>query len=269
MHLCGSRLGSLKGCCRTKLKDFFQGSFNPPGSLNDAIIVTARIFFFEGVSQDRAEELLTQYINDLPTEALKCSTRLAEGQFDLLQKDIRRMVATAYDGNSGQNNIGQSNEKLKISVERWSRTGFRFSDKATWGKGLAIISVDQIKWTEDDCSAIEAYLGPVLKKGKERVLEVAEGMVKLAAVKYASENGISYGFWQSFMENNFNIACGNRNKIRAILDAAIKLGLIQVHIKYMRGFATVYRPGKRVLWHHDSTEDKQKEEMKPNETQPI
>ena len=253
-----SRLGSLKGCCRKKLTEFFQGTFNPPGSLNDVLIVAARILFFEGVSQDRAVELLTQYISDLPPTARKCSKRLAPGRFALVEKDILRDVTAAYDGNSGQKKIEESNEKLKLTVERWSRIGFRLSDKATWAKGLAKTSVEQIAWTEDDRKAIEAYLGPVLKKGKQRAVEVAEGMVNLAAVQYASENGMSYGYWQSFLEDNYDIACGNRNKIRAILEAAAKLGLIEVHSKYMRGFATVYRPGKRVadrvVWHHQAAE---------------
>jgi hypothetical protein len=51
-------IGSLKGCCRQKVVGFWRGTFNPPGSLNKFIMVSARILFFEGVAEQDAVELL-------------------------------------------------------------------------------------------------------------------------------------------------------------------------------------------------------------------
>jgi hypothetical protein len=74
----------------------------------------------------------------------------------------------------------------------------------------------------------------------------------MAAVKYASENGIDYSYWQLFFADEYGIKCGNRNKVARILQAGKDLELIAVHSKAIwfpdgrKGFATVYCPGDRV-----------------------
>ena len=98
--------------------------YNPPKSLNQALIVTARIFSFEGVSEGSACDLLRQYAAALPPHASGCSSRLENGDHKAIDRCILRAVAVAYDGNKGQADVGLSTAKLRQAVACWQRGGF-------------------------------------------------------------------------------------------------------------------------------------------------
>ena len=250
----GIGLGKLTGCCRPKLTNFWSGTFNPPKSLNQALIVTARIFFFEGVSEQRAYDLLWAYTSALPPNAHGCSDRLEQGDRKAVDRCITWSVKQAYGGNKGQSEIEMSDAKLRQSVACWQRGGFKLSDTSTWNNcWVRYSTIPDISWTADDELAINAYLAPVLgKKCPVSALIVAQGMVKLAAVKHAQENGMDYSYWQAFLRDEFGVVCGNRNKLHAILQSALELELLDIHCAAIwhadsrKGFATVYCPGKRV-----------------------
>jgi len=73
-------------------------------------------------------------------------------------------------------------------------------------------SVADIEWSDQDRLDIDLWLAPTLgKHGQEIAPNVAQGMAKMAAVKYANENGIDYGYWQLFFSDEYGIKCGNRN----------------------------------------------------------
>ena len=127
-------------------------------------------------------------------------------------------------------------------------------NRSTWNNcWVRYSTIPDISWTVDDEHAINTYLAPVLgKKCPISALIVAQGMVKLAAVKHVQENGLDYSYWQAFLRDEFGVVCGNRNKLHAILKSALELELLDVHCAAIwhsdsrKGFATVYCPGRRV-----------------------
>ena len=244
-----SEIGSLKGCCRQKTVGFWLGTFHPPGSLNKFIVVSARILFFEGVAEEDAVELLKKYVRDIPDDARDCSSRLLAEDWAAIDANIVDDVAAAYNGNSGQEDIEVSTDKLRMSVACWRKIGFKLSDKTTWGHSRRRPKGNlRVVWSDEDRKNIRCYLGPALgKKHAHLACEVAEGIVKLVARQHASENGMDYGYWAAFLNDQYGIACGNRNKVARIIRACEALGLVEVHCRAIwgqrRGFATVYRPG--------------------------
>jgi hypothetical protein len=251
----GSGLGKMVGCCRQKLTSFWNGAFNPPKSLNQALIVSARIFSFEGLPEHRACNLLEEYVAALPAHAHVCSDRLQQGDHQAIHRCILRSVEQAYDGNKGQADAGISTSKLRQAVACWQRGGFKLSDKSSWNNCWAKYSTLQdISWTADDERDINSYFLPVLgKKCPASALAVAQGIVKMAAVKHSQESGIDYSYWQAFLRDEFGVICGNRNKLHRILLATKELNLLDVHSSAVwfadgrKGFATIYCPGKRVV----------------------
>jgi hypothetical protein len=226
-------IGSLRHCCRQKTTGFWRGTFNPQGSLNSFMIVTARIFNFEGVPQEQAVDLLKQFVREIPGSAWECSSRLVAQDFRKIDKDIVQKAKKAYDGNRGQSDIALSDSKLEKAVACWQSAGFRLSDKSTWDNCWnSFAAVPDVEWTEQDVHDIDVYLGPLLGKRQWHLaVKVANGMAKVAAVKHASENGIDYTYWQRFLSDEFGINCGNRNKMAAILKAARELGILAIHSK--------------------------------------
>ena len=244
-----SEIGSLKGCCRQKTVGFWRGTFNPHGSLNKFIMISARILFFEGVGEEDAVELLKKYVRELPVDARDCSSRLLAEDWSAIDTDIVNDVAKAYSDNGGQKDIDNSTDKLKTSVACWQKTGFRLSDKSTWSNRARRPKGNlHIEWSDEDRKNISRYLGPALgKKHAHLACEVAEGIVKLVAQQHASKDGMDYGYWAVFLDQ-YGIAGRNRNKMARIIRACKALGLIEVHRKAIwgqrRGSATIYRPGE-------------------------
>jgi hypothetical protein len=249
-----TELGTLKNCCRQKITGYFTGRFNPPNCLNTVFAVSARIMFFQDVDEGSALDVLRQYARDIPDHALDCSRRLAEGDFRTIDRDIQRAVNMAYADNGGQNDVALSDNKLRKAVQCWQNAGFELADKSTWANCWARFSaIPDIEWTAEDENDIDRVLGPALSRNHFHIARnVAQGMVKMAAVKHAQENGMTYGYWGDFLGDEYGVPCGNRSKVRAILAAGLNLDLIEVHSKAVwfkdsrRGFATIYRPGQRV-----------------------
>lgn len=249
-----TELGSLNNCCRQKITGFFNGTFNPPNCLNTVIAVSARIMLFQDVDEGSAVDVLGQYVRDIPDHAKDCSRRLAEGDFRNIDRDIQRAVKMAYAANGGQKDVALSDNKLQKAVQCWQNAGFELADKSTWANCWARFSlIPDIEWTAEDKSDIDRVLGPVLSRNHSHIAKnVAQGMVKMAAVKHGQQNGMTYGYWGDFLGDEYGVSCGNRNKVRAILAAGLNLDLIEVQSKalwfndHRRGFATIYRPGERV-----------------------
>jgi hypothetical protein len=240
-------IGPLKGCCRQKVTGFWSGVFNPKGSLNAFIVVTARIFFFEGVGEEAAVRLLGEYVRAIPDDARDCSSRLMAEDWPAIDTTIRNDVAKAYADNGGQKMADVSSTKLRAAVACWQKIGFRLSDKTTWGRnGKAVLHI--IQWSAKDRETINHLLGPALgKKHAQLACDVAAGIVKLVAHQHACESGMGYTYWATFLREQYGIRCGNRNKVARIIKACVALGLIKVHCKAIwgerRGMATIYSPG--------------------------
>jgi hypothetical protein len=206
------------------------------------------------VADGHAIDVLRQYVREIPAHAHDCSSRLAQGDFRSIDRDIERAVKMAYADNGGQKDVWLSDNKLQKSVQCWRNAGFELADKSTWNNCWAHISaIPDIEWTAEDEEDIDRELGPALSRNHSHVAhDVAQGMVKMAAVKHKQENGITYDYWGGFISDEYGVPCGNRNKVRAILIAGLELDLIEIHSKAIwfedkrRGFATIYRPGQRV-----------------------
>jgi hypothetical protein len=244
-----AEIGSLKGCCRQKVVGFWRGTFNPDKSLNKFLIMSARILFFEGVAEQDAVELLKKYVRERPDDARDCSSRLVAEDWSSIDATICSDVAKAYSDNGGQKDIDVSNKKLEMAVACWQKIGFKLSDKTTWShRARRPEGIRHVEWSDEEKKNIFYYLGPALgKKHAHLACEVADGIIKLVAELHASKNGMDYGYWAAFLNEQFGIACKNRNKVARIIRACEALGLVEVHRKAIwgqrRGFATIYRPG--------------------------
>lgn len=242
-------IGSLKGCCRQKVTGFWSGSFNPQGSLNKFIVITARIFHFEGVAEEDAVRLLGEYVRAIPDDARDCSSRLLAEDWSAIGSTIANDVAKAYSGNAGQGDVDGSNAKLATAVACWRKIGFTLSDKTTWKHGGKRPKGGlHVEWSEEDKDTISSLLGPALgRKHGHLACEVAKGIVNLVAEKHAGANGIRYDYWAAFLRDQYGIRCGNRNTIARIVKACVALGLVEVHCRAIwgerKGMATIYRPG--------------------------
>ena len=245
-----SEIGSLKGCCRQKTVGFWLGTFNPHGSLNKFLVVSARILFFEGVAEEDAVELLKKYVRELPVDARDCSSRLLAEDWSAIDTDIVNDVVKAYGDNGGQKDIDNSTDKLKTSVACWQRIGFKLSDKSTWSNRARRPKGNlHVEWSDEDKENIRRNLGPALgKKHAHLACEVAETIVTLVAELHASHNGMDYSYWADVLHDQYGIAGRNRNKMASIIRACKALGLIEVHRKAIwgerQGSATIYRPGE-------------------------
>lgn len=245
-----SEIGSLKGCCRQKVVGFWSGTFNPKGSLNPFIMVSARILFFEGVAEESAVELLMEYVRAIPTDAYGCSKRLADEDWSSIDLSIQNDVTKAYSNNAGQKDSDVSSAKLKMAVACWQKIGFRLSDRTTWNHdGKRFEDIIQICWSDEEKKNISCILGPALgRKHAHLACDVAGGIVKLVARQHALENGMGYGYWATFLKDQYGISCGNRNKVARIIRACETMELVKVHCKAIwgqrRGMATIYSLGE-------------------------
>ena len=98
------------------------------------MIVTARLFVKEGLSEDEAVRLLMQYAREIPQEARHCSSRLIKGDWASIDQDITKAVKNAYRGNGKQGDVDHSDQELTKTIAAWAKYGFKLSDKATWNQ---------------------------------------------------------------------------------------------------------------------------------------
>ena len=109
------------------------------------MIVTARLFAHEGLSEDNAVKLLKPYVREIPEEARHCSGRLLKEDWSSIDHDIIKAVKNAFGGNGKQADVDRSDQELNKTVAAWSKYGFKISDKATWNQ-----SGGSLRWRHDD-----------------------------------------------------------------------------------------------------------------------
>ena len=88
--------GRLYRQTRRKLTHYWLGIDNPPGWFETAVIVTARLFAKEGLSEDEAVSLLMQYAREIPDEVRHCSSRLIKGDWASIDQDITKAVRPKF-----------------------------------------------------------------------------------------------------------------------------------------------------------------------------
>ena len=62
----GHGLGPMKGCFWSKLTDYWSGRWNPPGALDEAITMTARVGYKMGYPEDEIVSIIKNYCHSLP-----------------------------------------------------------------------------------------------------------------------------------------------------------------------------------------------------------
>ena len=249
-----SQLGKLRGRCWPKITGYWQGDFNPPKSFDAVVTVTARIARFFGHPQDRTVAAINQFAKEIPEHARHCSSRVATGDWDEIDRCITKQTISVYAGNVGQNDVAESDRKLQAAVAAWSKRGWDILDKATWGKQSPPAAA--IALTDEDRRIIEAGLADLLGPQKYRYLagDVAIAMAQLVQHKMVMpinnvrERATAYNYWAKFLHDRFGIRTGNKNKVANILKAAKDLGIIKTWCRHSKAHkrATIYEPGERM-----------------------
>jgi hypothetical protein len=234
---------------RRKLTEYWLGNDNPPAWFDPAVIVTARLFAKEGLTEESAVKLLSQYAREIPEDARHCSSRLLKGDWVSINRDISKAVHNAFSGNGKQNDVRRSDKELTKTIGAWRKYGFKLSDKATWTHPVGN-SDDEItiNWTEADRRDITLWLMPVLKiKNPELAVRVATGIVKLTRTKTFENKGWGYAYLKQWLPDNFGITCAKQSKQAAVFKSLVDLRIIAVVSKGRKGNATRWALGSRVL----------------------
>jgi hypothetical protein len=239
---------SYKGNTRKMLVDFWLGIQNPPKSLNETVLITARLLKQEGLAQDDATAIINRFVTELPSEARKCSSRFRTENEKTLSRDIIKQINNAFTKPSGPD-PEVSRRKLAETILAWKKGGFRLSDKNTWHLTGKVQHELKVEWTESDCEAFRLILMPALKvKDLELAKEVATEIVKLTTVKAEFNQGWGYNFLKTWLPEKFGIPCAKPKKQQDVLEALRRLKLIQEYAKPVpKKRATIWHLGRRAL----------------------
>jgi hypothetical protein len=225
-------LGSLKRRTWRTITGYWCGTFQPEHCLNRVLVITARIFCFEGVDQVAAEELLLDYASAIPDPV--SSRILDSGKGRELERAVKDAVAVAFDNNRGQPDPELSDEKLRLSVDAWRSKGLRLSDKATWDTSYVALATMDITFDDQTRRNIETYLTPLLssrdtknRKPGEVALLVAKTVVNLVARKEKEGNAIDMSLFQKVLAEDCLIHVGMKQKATDIVKCLTELGLIR------------------------------------------
>jgi hypothetical protein len=244
----------LKGRCRETLIGFWRRGLWL--DLNTALLVTARVFRFEGLPQDQAAGLLHSYTRALPDDA---SSRIRDNKWKEIDYEIGRVLTKAYADHDPTLSDPEALTKLQGAVSVWSKAGFLLHDKHTWHRTprsdtVGILDLIDIlgeiprwAWSARDAAEITATLGKVFsRKNRHKAPEIALQLVRLVTHQYHEGNGCSVEYLQAFLWNNFHIAYKD-TALWKVMSAAKALNLIAVLVGPRPGRATTYGPGLRAL----------------------
>lgn len=249
-----SELGNLKGCCWQKITRYWQGESNPPNCFDAVVVVTARIAYAFGHTEEHTTTTLCRFAREMPTHARSCSGRLLKQDWKEVDRCIAKEVHKIYQQNAAQPDVEQSTTKLQAAIAAWSKRGLDILDKSTWDK--TIQQQPTIVLTEEDQHAVNSWFAPVLGAAKYQALacDMAIFMALLVnhkmncSVAHVRQRACSYEYWQAAIEDRFGIKLGNRNKVANLLKAAQEIGIIKrwcSHSKSMKR-GTIYEVGDRM-----------------------
>jgi hypothetical protein len=242
-------LGKMLRSTRPKLIAFWSGTWNPKGTFERVVVMTARIFAKEGLSKDDIKVLILKYAKDLPNPARQCSSRLREERWKRVEQDISKAVDRLYAGNANQKDIDGSNEQLNKTVTTWAKYGFRLSDKTTWanrGLGHGEQTATKIEWLDEDGEAFRRVLMPALHvKDPALAQKVATEIVYLTMLKEREGNGWGYKYLAKWLPKMFDIPCSKKEKQQQVFQALQRLKVIKVSVPGKKGRATQWTLGDR------------------------
>lgn len=219
-----------KNNLRRMLPDFWLDGDAHGETLNNHIIVLARLAFVYGYGQQEIERGINAFVNDLPPSARSCSSRLLKGKMRSIASVVTTSVKYACDDNGHQLDPALSTKKLKAVLAKWN--GFDPLDKETW-LSLASTNVVFPEWTEADKNAFFTYLPkPLFVKDESVILRFVNAVVNLTLQKDKAGDGWGKEYLLTWMKDRFpEIKCAKDAKRQRILVALQELGIIEARIK--------------------------------------
>lgn len=225
-------LGPMKGQFAPKLVGFWTGANTPPDSLNQGIVLLARVLPFYLDNEEDAVDLIDRYIDELPDVSF--SDRLTSGNRAEASRVVRNTVKTVYQANGGQADPETSTAKLQATVAAWKKRGFDPTDKTTWDRAtvnnLPDVSVNNFFWRGEDVIKL-GQLQAVLNASLESVSTAMKYLLNLVK-KHSGE--IAINLVKKVLEK-FGIASGHHGKANMVM----KL-LCQWNWIYIRAFERWY-----------------------------
>lgn len=219
-----------KNNLRRMLPDFWLDGDAHGETLNNHIIVLARLAFVYGYAQQEIERGLNAFVNDLPPSARSCSSRLLNGKMRSVASVVKTSVEYACDDNGRQHDPALSTKKLEAVLAKWN--GFDPLDRETWSS-LASNCVVTPEWTEADKNAFVTYLRkPLFVKDESIILQFVNAVVNLTLQKDKTGDGWGKEYLLTWMKDRFpEIKCAKDAKRQRILVALQELGIIEARIK--------------------------------------
>jgi hypothetical protein len=122
----------MKGCFWSKLTDYWSGGWNPPGGLDEAITMTARVGYKMGYAESDIVAIIKTYCRSLPHGA---SSRLDN------PREMNRCIIKQVQGvkdNGRQKDAQLSDRILDDVVIKWKAKGLDLLDKTTWDRPVTL-----------------------------------------------------------------------------------------------------------------------------------
>ena len=170
---------SLKGQTRHAIIDYWQ---NGDGTgfchLNSAILTTLQAIHAEGVDQEIAEAILSEYATDLPNKNLSSRLTVDPGS---IRREIARQAKKIWSTDC--------NVKWQNTTQQWSSYGFKVSDKTTWCMKPklkfeeVIVDCEDIQFSELELKLIKERIAPLLV-GKKQANKSGKQDEVIRAVAY-------------------------------------------------------------------------------------
>jgi len=218
-HATKNVFGPLKGRYAQVLVDFWTGKHCPPDSLNQAIVLTARMLPYYFPDPEQAVEFVEELIDKLPSETF--SDRLAGGQRKEVSRVVRKTVQGVYDNNGHQRDPELSSNKLNKVFTAWQRKRFSLTDRSTWDK-CAVSNPNQIAWTDSD-GAVLKVLAQILKADVDKTADATAHLLQQLINQPSKQISIKY---LKQLLSTFGIKCGHHGKANNYLRALKQEGWI-------------------------------------------
>lgn len=228
--------GAFKGKLRPAIVGIWRdGELGPFRHLNDAINVTLRALYFEGLKQTEANGLLSVYLDEVPSSI---STRLPYRKSEVLDV-VRRDAAKIWNGNGGQRDPQTSSRIWRQTIDAWQRVGFRVSDKSTWSRSsspITVVNCPDIEFSETERRLLISEMTPLLVGRKQATKPTKQESV-IRAVGYflrfvkchGGEIAIS---WLPEILKDFDLKVGNHDKQKRFFNLLRQWEWIYLRVDY-------------------------------------
>jgi len=237
-------LGPMKGRYRQAMVDFWTGTHNPPDTLNSAIRLFALTLPFYKKDEDKAVQLIEQYIDQLPDHSF--SDRLSAGNRKKVSRVVKSTVRQVYAGFQGQTDPEQSRQKRTATVAAWNKRGFDPTNKATWTSHTfpQLLNLKPaFNWTPAEVQQLNV-VAEVLKVDLETASQITKRFISFVK---SHPGECSVNFVKALLKQ-FGVKCGHNGKTNEFLKSLHDLKWIFVRAAEMAPWRDehrrIYRAGR-------------------------